>query len=232
MSDELRGSGDHHALDAATIQEIEAIAASLTYEDLELESPPADLWGRISSSFDSEATNSPTQTRERNAPAPSGAKVTNLSQHSEARNRRPRQALILGAAAAVVVIAAVTIGVLVAEGGNGEVVASADLEPLAEGYIGEASLAAADQGFTLELLLESLPTLEESEGYYEVWLIKSLDTGEMQSLGFVDGSQDIELPPGLNPAEYSTVDLSIEPLDGVPTHSGQSVLRGTLVSEV
>ncbi len=50
----------------------------------------------------------------------------------------------------------------------------------------------------------------------------------MQSLGPIDGSGRVALPDGLDPALYATVDISVEPLDGVPTHSGQSVLRGTL----
>jgi hypothetical protein len=41
-----------------------------------------------------------------------------------------------------------------------------------------------------------------------------------------DGSYD--LPPGLDPEQFPIVDVSVEPLDGDPAHSGDSRLRGQL----
>ena len=38
------------------------------------------------------------------------------------------------------------------------------------------------------------------------------------------------VPAGVNLTDYPVVDVSLEPLDGNPAHSGTSVLRGTLQS--
>jgi hypothetical protein len=51
----------------------------------------------------------------------------------------------------------------------------------------------------------------------------------MFPLGAVEpGTQTVELPDGLDLAEYPLLDVSVEPLDGDPTHSGVSVARGDL----
>jgi hypothetical protein len=42
------------------------------------------------------------------------------------------------------------------------------------------------------------------------------------------GTEEFELPPGVDIGEYPVVDVSVEPLDGDPAHSGRSVLRGTI----
>ena len=53
----------------------------------------------------------------------------------------------------------------------------------------------------------------------------------MVSLGVVQsGDTQWDWPTGIDPNEYSLVDLSIEPDDGDPTHSGRSILRGELKS--
>lgn len=70
------------------------------------------------------------------------------------------------------------------------------------------------------------PALEDA--YYEVWVIDRSVQG-MLPLGVVTpGTQTVELPDGLDLSEYPLVDVSVEPLDGDPTHSGVSVARGDL----
>jgi hypothetical protein len=44
----------------------------------------------------------------------------------------------------------------------------------------------------------------------------------------VNGSGEYRLPDGLQVSDYPIVDLSTEPYDGKPTHSGASLLRGKL----
>jgi anti-sigma-K factor RskA len=71
---------------------------------------------------------------------------------------------------------------------------------------------------------------ELNGAYYEVWLIDRSVVG-MFPLGVVrPGAQTVELPAGLNLADFPLVDVSVEPLDGNPTHSGVSVVRGELTS--
>jgi anti-sigma-K factor RskA len=66
--------------------------------------------------------------------------------------------------------------------------------------------------------------------YYEVWLIDP-DVVGMVPLGVVrPGSQTVELPADLDIGDFPIVDVSVEPLDGDPTHSGVSVARGVLES--
>lgn len=67
------------------------------------------------------------------------------------------------------------------------------------------------------------------DGYYEVWLIRS-DLSGMISLGALTaGSQGrFVIPPGTDLSQFTIIDVSVEPLNGDPTHSKQSVLRGML----
>ena len=48
------------------------------------------------------------------------------------------------------------------------------------------------------------------------------------SLGPVRADGTYDLPAGLDPAAFPIVDVSGERIDGDPTHSGDSVLRGQL----
>ncbi|PKQ26783.1 MAG: hypothetical protein CVT64_03575 [Actinobacteria bacterium HGW-Actinobacteria-4] len=62
----------------------------------------------------------------------------------------------------------------------------------------------------------------------EVWLIDENVEG-MISLGFLtSGSETFVIPAGFDVTAYPIVDVSVEPFDGDPTHSGQSVTRGVL----
>lgn len=52
---------------------------------------------------------------------------------------------------------------------------------------------------------------------------------DMVPLGVVrPGTQTVALPAALDLARFPLVDVSVEPLDGDPTHSGVSVARGEL----
>jgi len=59
-------------------------------------------------------------------------------------------------------------------------------------------------------------------------------SGEAEVVGMVPlgvvspGSQTFELPADLDLGQFPLVDVSVEPLDGDPTHSGVSVARGEL----
>ena len=196
--------------DAAEIQELTAIARSLRTDDFQLDPVPDDVWAGIADTIRAEA----------------GTNVIAPPAHSQASTRWFQRSKTMMAVAAAAVIAVVAVAVFSTRGGDDTtVVAVSDLDSLADGFAGSAELEQTDDGYRIDLDLAALP---DADGYYELWLIKSLETGEMQSLGFIDGSGEVALPPGLDPAEYATVDISIEPLDGIPTHSGNSVLRGTL----
>ena len=159
------------------------------------------------------------------APTPEPAPVVPL------RTRRSR--LLLAAAASLVVGVGIGAGAVALGTGDddeGLAVAAAALDPLADsGATGEARVVERTDGSrVLELALDAVPL---DEGYYEVWLLDEA-VARLVPVGVVQGGSDttLELPPGLDLGEYPVVDVSVEPLDGDPSHSGVSVVRGVLES--
>jgi len=150
--------------------------------------------------------------------------------HRARRRRSPWAWALAGAAAAALVL--VVVGVVVTrDGGDDEtVVASARLEPLPDEPTGsatpvEARVVETSDGRRLDL---SLPDgLPAPAGFYEVWLIDP-DVEGMVSLGPARSDGTYAVPSDLDVTAFPIVDVSVEPPDGNPTHSGVSVLRGTL----
>ena len=107
--------------------------------------------------------------------------------------------------------------------------ADAVLDPLQDsGASGRAAVVERADG-TLVLRVE-LAADAPREGYYEAWLLTESVSG-LIPLGVVRaGTAEFELPAGLDLGEYPVVDVSVEPLDGDPSHSGESVVRGVLES--
>ncbi|WP_418605863.1 anti-sigma factor domain-containing protein [Georgenia sp. SUBG003] len=108
---------------------------------------------------------------------------------------------------------------------QGPVVASAALDPLpGRDATGTASVHEADGRRVLDLRLDDAgPT-----GFLEVWLLDA-DAQRLVSLGVLTGaSGTFELPADLDLTEYPVVDVSDEPYDGDPAHSGDSIVRGRL----
>ncbi|TGO05110.1 anti-sigma factor [Serinibacter arcticus] len=146
----------------------------------------------------------------------------------ESRRRRRLPLLLVGAAAAG---AAVVLGVqaILPDGGAdpaGVELATATLDPL-PGWdaAGTAVLEDRDDGRVLRV---DLPGDVPVEGYREVWLI-STDLTSLVSLGVLTGdSGSFDLPADLDVTEFAVVDVSDEPVNGDPTHSGASIARGEL----
>jgi hypothetical protein len=113
-------------------------------------------------------------------------------------------------------------------------VSAAPLEPLPEGDAadrgrGDARVVETAAGPELQVSVAGLP---QTPGYHAVWLIDP-ESGEMVAIGVLPGTAGtasgvFPLPPGLDLDTFDLVDVSDEPLDGDPTHSGNSLLRGTL----
>ncbi len=103
------------------------------------------------------------------------------------------------------------------------------LEALAENEAsGRAEVVVRDDGTRVLQVQLDAPARDDS--FYEIWLIDR-DVVGMFPLGAVrPGTQTVPLPAGLDLDEYPIVDVSVEPLDGDPTHSGVSVARGELES--
>jgi Anti-sigma-K factor rskA len=144
------------------------------------------------------------------------------------RELRPRRSRILLAMAASLLIGT-GIGagaVALATRDSAEEVAATDLAPLDDrDATGTAEVVAAGDGEQLRVVLEAPDAGEE---FYEVWLIEP-SIERMVQVGVVrPGTTVLDLPEGIDLSEYPIVDVSVEPLDGNPTHSGVSVARGIL----
>lgn len=189
----------------------------------DLETPPAGLWDRIAaeagiSGASPNAFEAAVATDER----PSADEE--LATVSELPARVPRSVWALGAAAAAAVIVVIGLAVL-SPGTDGSVVASASLDRLlGESAQGSAELRDVDGGLRLQI---DASGIDAEDGFVEVWMIDP-DVSQLVSLGPLRADGTYDLPAGLDAEAFPIVDLSFEPFDGDPTHSGQSVLRGQL----
>ena len=67
---------------------------------------------------------------------------------------------------------------------------------------------------------------------YELWIIDT-DINQMYSLGEIESTgagdqRSYEIPDGVDIRDFPIVDISLEPDDGNPAHSGDSHFRGVL----
>jgi hypothetical protein len=194
---------------ADELDELRGLGLTVGVERVEWETPPPDLWSRI-------AAEALPPAAESDAPVAVEAPVVSL----ESR-RRPRLVWLIGAAAALLI--AVAAGVVITRSSDeGTVLASTELEPLGES--GQGSATIVDRDGSLQLRLDATD-VEPTEGFTEVWLINTGVT-ELISLGPIRSDGTYDLPAGLDPVAFPIVDVSFEPLDGNPQHSGDSVLRG------
>jgi anti-sigma-K factor RskA len=190
------------------LQKLKMIADRMTDEDFDRVDPPAQMWSGIAAKMD----------------RPASEVVV---------PRQARRRAWLGVAAAVAASLVIVSGLLVSGSDRDTVVASVPLtneglSPLGSESSGKARIVERGPSFLLRLDVSSPP--EEPESYIEVWLIDSQVQG-MISLGPFRGNGDYPIPSGVDPAKYPIVDISIEPSDGVPTHSGVSILRGVAAAQ-
>ena len=146
--------------------------------------------------------------------------------------RARRSRLLLAAAASLVVGVGIGAGAVALGTGDddGQTVAAAALDPLADNdATGEARVVERPDGS--RVLEVDLSAADPDDGFYEVWLIDEA-VERMYSLGVVQGGGEVtlEVPPGVDLTQFPVVDVSVEPLDGDPRHSGVSVARGVLES--
>lgn len=149
------------------------------------------------------------------------------------RSRRRPLLLAVAATAAGAVIGAGAVAVLRDGDGGGSAapqfvpVAAVDLDPLADNDAsGRASVIERTDGSrALEVQLRAG---DLDDRYYEVWLIDEA-VQDMVPVGVArSGTVTFELPDDIDLGRFPIVDVSVEPLDGNPTHSGVSVVRGVL----
>ena len=90
---------------------------------------------------------------------------------------------------------------------------------------GSARLVESRGQTYLEISVRNVP--ERAGEHLELWMIDTSVQG-MVSLGPYTGSHRYAVPDGISAERFPIVDVSLEPGDGVPTHSGVSVVRGML----
>ena len=104
--------------------------------------------------------------------------------------------------------------------------ASLDALPAWPEASGQARLEESADG--LRQVVVDLDTAATAGGYREVWLLAD-DLSGLVSLGVLEGVEGrFDVPAGLDVSRFSLVDVSQEPLDGDPGHSGDSIVRGAL----
>jgi hypothetical protein len=99
---------------------------------------------------------------------------------------------------------------------------TAKLAPLGGGR-GDGTIEVTDEGATITLRGLADP----SPGSYQVWLYDSIVRSK--SLGTLPGGKgkiEVQLPP--DASKYKYLDVSKEPDDANPNHSGESVMRAPL----
>ena len=142
---------------------------------------------------------------------------------------RRRSRLVWALAAALVVVAGVGLGswALWQRTAFTEV-AQAELDPFPD-HSDAVGSAVVEEERNGELVVRvSLESPVAPETYREVWLINS-DATALISLGVLDGTEGIfPIPDGVDIRDYVLVDISQEPIDGDPQHSGDSIVRGEL----
>lgn len=206
-----------------------ATVARSTMDDAGLESPPDRVWERVSAELRLGGATSAAGEPERAGVDAAPDAASDASASPRPATRRRRTGAIWALAASLVLIAAVGIGAwAVTSALTPTVVAAADLEPFPDhpGASGVADVEVARDGS--RTLIVTLDGGDAGDGYREVWLIRN-DAAALISLGVLEGADGtFVIPENVDLDEYSIVDISVEPVDGDPAHSGDSIVRGQL----
>ncbi|GLK29266.1 hypothetical protein GCM10017608_32020 [Agromyces luteolus] len=232
------------AAEYASLARTVELGRDASFEGLEgLEAPPAAVWAGIHSELGLApelaadplgGSDAPRRAPDLATPArhvPPSRPRTPAIAAPAARASSRRWWPVAAAAAIVGLLAGIGIGVAV--GGRGTVpeattvLASAELDAF-PGWdaVGTATVE-EDAAGERTLLVDLSAEVPEGE-VREVWLIRS-DASGLVSLGLMDGdSARLVVPAGIDLDEYPLVDVSAEPVDGDPAHSGDSIVRGEL----
>jgi anti-sigma-K factor RskA len=192
-----------------------------------LEHPSDEVWTRIVGEVGSSSEGQVGSSSEDRSPV----EPTPLRPVGGRPQQRGFRSRTLAAAAAVAAVAGAGIGVgatvLATDEKAPASQAAIRLEPLAgKSGTGSANLVQASGGEELKVSASGLGT---GQGFYEVWLINT-DGRRMVSLGVLAPAAGgtFRIPAGAPAQGYRIVDVSLEPDDGNPEHSHDSIIRGTL----
>jgi len=229
----LDGCADCRAEVASLQRSVDALAVPEFAGSVAPVAPPPAVWANIAAATGVSAAPRPEHVAG-TAPAPVTAvpepvaDPRTVQAPGVVRELRPRRSrILLAMAASLLVGTGIGAGaVALANRDSAQEVAATDLAPLDDrDASGNAEVVATGDGEQLRVVLEAPDAGEE---FYEVWLIEP-NIERMVQIGVVrPGTTVLDLPEGIDLSEYPIVDVSVEPLDGDPTHSGISVARGIL----
>lgn len=231
VRDHLDSCADCRA-EVDALRETVSVARS-TLGEPELLSPPPRVWDAIRVELGL-AENASAAVPSVGDPVSSPASTTPVASLSVARARRAGRIrrfvapVVASAAAAALIVAAALTWNAATPREAGQVLASAQLQALPAwgGSSGFAELAQIADGE--RVLRVSLDVSTSGDGVREVWLLTAEVDG-LISLGLLEGtSGEFIVPETVDLERFSVVDVSQEPLDGDPTHSGNSIVRGPL----
>jgi len=151
-----------------------------------------------------------------------------LSRRGAGRSRWSSGGRLLLVAAAVLAVLAVGIGTVLSRTGADSTIVALNSTELAPDASGSAAISDTPSGFSIELDIEGLLPAEDGT-YYQAWL-KNAD-GDLVTIGTFharDGSDDIVLWSGVDPADYPTLTVTLQTEGEGAASSGQVVLSGTI----
>lgn len=194
--------------------------------ELPSEKPSGAVWDAIAAELGSEVA--PPQPvgagREslRSVPGTATSGVAEVRSITSARSWSRPLAMVAGAAAVLLVGVPLYLSTV-----GDDPTQQAELVAL-EGFDGSGEAEVAGRDLSLRFDGSDAP----DGSFYELWLLdlEGEEVGDLVSLGQVEVAADgsFTVPDGVDLDEFDVVDVSLEPDDGDPTHSGVSILRGGL----
>lgn len=206
------------------------------------ETPSPDVWSRIVAEIDAaegedgegeehapgeSAAAQPPADDAAPAPIPLVARHRDPSAPAEEPASRRRGWTLLAAAVAGVVIGAGVTWAVARDSDDGSqptTIATSELSGF-DGHDASGTATLEDKNSRQALKIDLDPG-QVGDGFLQVWLLDA-DTGGMVALGVLDDDNGtFAVPHGLDLAQYSQIDVSLEPFDGDPAHSAVSLARG------
>ncbi len=193
--------------------------------------PPAHVWDAVAAELRDDLRDlggAAPPAVDDDAPAPVVAHPTRRRRERRAGTGRRQVWPLAAAVAAVLVVGAGAVGFVVgSRDATGAELGSATLLALDSGAEhGVARVSEVGDRRVLQVTTDGLA--QPSEGFLEVWLLDE-SASRLVPLGVLDASTgSFAVPAGVDLAEFPVVDISDEPLDGDPAHSGDSLVRGTI----
>jgi hypothetical protein len=186
-----------------------------------LETPPERVWEGVLA----QTTRAAPASGPRAAPEAAESVAPDIPSPAERRVSRTRMWVTLAASVALLA-GLVGLGVALRPAPYVEI-AAATLDAF-PAHPGASGTAVVEADGARRVVRVSVAADEPDDGHREVWLLTS-DATELVSLGVLEGDGgEFAIPDDVDLARFAIVDVSLEPDDDDPAHSGDSIVRGEL----